>query len=133
MRTLILSLGVVALTATGADAKPPLRHVKSIDDAVFDVAIADQIRKKCPDISARLLRALALYQSVRTQARNLGYTDAEIEAYADSDVEKARLKAKGAAYFKVNGVVTSDPQSYCALGRKEIEKSSRIGSLLRVK
>ncbi len=133
MRNLILSLGVLVLTATGAVAKPPLRDVKSIDDAVFDVAVADQIRKKCPDISARMWQALTIYHSVRRQAQKLGYTDAEIDAYADSDAEKTRMKAKGAAYFEANGVVTSDPQSYCALGRKEIEKSSRIGSLLRVK
>ncbi|WP_299558014.1 DUF5333 domain-containing protein [uncultured Sulfitobacter sp.] len=133
MRKTILALSILALTATAVAAKPPLRDIKSIDDAVFDVAVADQIRKKCPDISARLLRALSMYQSVRTEARKLGYSDDEIEAYADSDAEKARMKARGAAYFKANGVVTSDPQSYCALGRKEIEKSSRIGSLLRVK
>jgi hypothetical protein len=124
---------VVALTATMAEAKPPLRDVKSIDDAVFDIAVADQIRKKCPDIAPRLIQAYSLYRATRAQAKALGYTDAEIEAYGDSDVEKARMRARGDVFFKANGVVASDPQTFCALGRAEIEKSSRIGSLLRTK
>ncbi|MEQ6248345.1 DUF5333 domain-containing protein [Sulfitobacter sp. HNIBRBA3233] len=133
MRHLAIILSVLALSTQPLAAKPALRDVKSIDDAVFDVAIANEIRKNCPDISARMFRALKLYSDVKSEARDLGYTKAEIDAYADSDVEKDRLRAKGAAYFKANGVVKDDPQSYCALGRKEIEKSSRIGSLLKVK
>ena len=64
---------------------------------------------------------------------DLSNSDAEIDAYIDSDAEKARMRARGAAFFKAKGVDTSDPQSYCALGREEIQKSSRIGSLLKAK
>ncbi|QUJ75043.1 DUF5333 domain-containing protein [Sulfitobacter albidus] len=133
MRHLMIATTVIALTAPAVAAKPALRDVASIDNAVFDVAVANEIRKNCPDISARMVRALRMYNDVKKEARKLGYTDAEIDAYADSDTEKARMKARGAAYFKANGVSESDPQSYCALGRSEIQKSSRIGSLLREK
>lgn len=133
MRKLVLTLSVLAISAGAVSAKQPLREVKSIDDAVFDVAMADKIRKECPDISARVIKAITLYRSVRSNARSLGYTNEEIEAYADSKQEKARMRAKGEAFLRANGVVASDPQSYCALGRKEIQKSSRIGSLLREK
>jgi hypothetical protein len=126
-------LCILAVSAGAVAAKPMLRDVKSVDDAVFDVAVADRIRKQCPDISARVFKALTLYQSLRAQARSLGFTDEEIDAYGDSDEEKARMRAKGEAYFRAHGVVASDPQSYCALGRKEIQKGSRIGSLLREK
>ncbi|MCX7566248.1 DUF5333 domain-containing protein [Sulfitobacter sp. F26169L] len=132
MRNLIITLFIV-MSAGGVSAKQNLRDVRAVDDAVFDVAVADEIRKKCPDISARVIKALSLYRSVRAHARSLGFTDDEIDAYADSDQEKARMRAKGEAYMNANGVVASDPQSYCALGRKEIQKSSRIGSLLRIK
>lgn len=133
MRHLILKLTLFALIATGAAAKQPLREIEAIDNAVFDVAMADEIRKQCPDIAPRLVRAYSLYRETRKLARDLGYSDEEIEAYGDSDIEKARMRSKGDAYLRANGVVASDPQSYCALGRKEIQKSSRIGSLLRIK
>lgn len=133
MRNLVLTLSILAMSAGSVTAKQPLREVSDIDDAVFDVAVANKIRKECPDISARLIKAVTLYRSVRSKARSLGYTDEEIEAYGDSKQEKARMRAKGEAYLRTNGVVASDPQSYCAVGRKEIQKSSRIGSLLREK
>lgn len=133
MRHLILVLSIIGLSAGTVQAKQKLRDVKMIDDAVFDVAVADKIRKECPDISARVIKALTLYRSVRSHARSLGYSNDEIEAYGDSDVEKARMRAKGEAYLRSHGVVASDPQSYCAVGRKEIQKSSRIGSLLKEK
>ena len=131
MRHLILTVSFFAVSAGAVAAKPPLREVARIDQAVFDVAVADQIRKKCPDIAPRVVKALSLYRGTRKHARELGYTDDEIEAYGDA--EKAWMRAKGEAYLRSNGVVTSDPQSYCALGRKEIQKASRIGSLLREK
>lgn len=122
MRHFILTLSFVALSTGAAFAKPPIRDVAQIDNAVFDVAVADQIRKKCPSIAPRVVQALSLYRATRKHARSLGYTDDEIEAYGDSKTEKARMRAKGEAYMRSNGVVTSDPQSYCALGRKEIQK-----------
>jgi len=133
MRHLLLPVTLLAVIAGGVAAKQPLRDVKVIDDAVFDVAVADQIRKKCPEIAPRLVQAFSLYRATRKQARDMGYTDAEIEAYGDSETEKTRMRAKGEAYLRANGVVASDAQSYCALGRKEIQKASRIGSLLRIK
>ncbi len=133
MRVLMIALLGASLSAAPAFANPPLRDVAAVDDALLDLGIADIIRKECPDISARMLKAVNYVWGVKAQARDLGYSEAEIEAYVDSDAEKARMRARGKAFFKAKGVDTSDPQSYCALGRAEIQKSSRIGSLLRAK
>ncbi len=123
----------LSLLAGPAMAKPPLREVAAIDDALFDLGVADRIRKNCPTISARMLRAIGYVRDLEQKARAMGYTKAEIDAYTDSDAEKDRLRAKAATFFRAKGVDTSDPQSYCALGLEEIQKSSRIGSLLRAK
>ena len=133
MRNVLTAILSVALLASPAAAKPALRDVPAVDDALLDLGLADQIRKECPDISARFLRAISYLNNIHQTARTLGYTEAEIDAYRKSPVEKARMKARGAAYLEANGVDTSDPQSYCTLGRAEIQKSSRIGSLLRAK
>ncbi|TMM54943.1 DUF5333 domain-containing protein [Sulfitobacter sabulilitoris] len=116
-----------------AAAKPPLRDVPQVDNGLFAVAVANEIRKTCPDISARMFTAWRFAQSLEAKAKAMGYTDAEIEAHLDSDAEKARMKARGAAYFKANGVSRGDPQGMCALGRAEIQKSSQIGALLKAK
>lgn len=133
MRPLLITAIGVSLMAAPVAAKPPLRDVTRIDNALLDLGIADRIRKNCPSISARLLKAVGYARGLEKEARALGYSKAEIEAYTDSDTEKTRMKARGAAFFKSKGVDTSDPQSYCALGMAEIQKGSRIGSLLRAK
>lgn len=130
LQAAIISLSVLASPVL---AKQPLNQVAAIDDALFDLGIADRIRKNCPTISARLFRALALVRELEQQARDLGYTQAEIDAYIDSDADKDRLRAKAVVFFEARGVDTSDPQSYCALGLEEIQKESRIGSVLRAK
>lgn len=133
MRHFLVTLSILALSAGVVSAKPALRDVSKVDDAVFDVAVADKIRKECPSIAPRLVEAYTLYRATRKYARSLGYSDDEIKAYGDSKAEKARMRAKGEAYLRAQGVVAGDPQSYCAVGRKEIQKSSRIGSLLKEK
>ncbi|WP_372993312.1 DUF5333 domain-containing protein [Sulfitobacter sp.] len=133
MRKVMIALISLSMLATPVAAKPPLRDVAAVDDALLYLGLADRIRNECPDISARMFRALGYLNDIQKTAKSLGYSDDEIDAYRKSDAEKARMKSRGAAYLKANGVDTSDPQSYCALGRAEIQKSSRIGSLLRAK
>ena len=133
MRPLMSALIALSLIATPLAAKPPLREVAEIDDALLDLGIADRIRDECPDISARMVRAVQYVRKLEKRARALGYSKDEIAAYTDSEAEKERMRARGAAFFAARGVDTSDPQSYCALGNAEIQKGSRIGSLLRAK
>jgi hypothetical protein len=130
MRALTMVL-MISLAAHTAQAKPPLRDVPEIDGALLDVGLADKIRKNCPDISARLVRALSFLTNLQSKAKAMGYTDAEIKAYRNSDAEKARLKAKGNAWLDARGIDQSVPGDWCRLGREEITKGSRIGYLLR--
>lgn len=131
MHRLMVALVAMSLSAAPAAAKPPLREVARIDDALLDLGIANLVRENCPTISARIVAAVFYVRRLQSEARELGYTDAEIEAYTKSDAEKARMRKRGDAIFVSRGVDTSDPQSYCEFGLAEIEKSSRIGSLLR--
>jgi hypothetical protein len=132
MFKVVIPAVVMTMIATTGVAKPALRDVSAVDDALLAVGLADEIRKQCPNISARYIKALRFVTGLRDKARNMGYSDAEIDAYRKSDAEKARLKAEGTAYLSANGVTVGNQQSYCALGRAEIKKSSQIGALLKV-
>ena len=68
---------------------------------------------------------------LRKRANQLGYSDAEIRNYVESDVEKDRMRAKGYRYLESEGVVKNNPETFCAFGRAEIAKSSAIGALLK--
>lgn len=131
MRAMTMTL-MFSLLAAPALAKPHLRDVPQIDGTILAVGIADEIRKNCPDISARVVQAYRVVSGLKATARGLGYSDAEIDAYRKSDTEKARLKDKRKAYLAQGGVNAGQPASYCQLGRTEIEKGGQIGALLRM-
>lgn len=120
----------LALMATPLAAKPSLRDVPRIDDGLFAVGLAHEIHKKCPTISARMLKGIGTLRALQSEARDLGYTDAEIRAHVDSRAEKQRLRARAADYMKQRGLGQT-PQDYCALGRAEIAQQTDIGALLR--
>ncbi|MEM6939829.1 MAG: DUF5333 domain-containing protein [Pseudomonadota bacterium] len=133
MKTLCAALLGMSLFTTSVLAKPPLRDVPAIDDAIFEIGVAHLIRENCASIEARQLKGVAMLLRLRREARDMGYSDAEIEAYTDSDADKARLRAKAATYFAARGVDPTQPEHYCQIGREEIAKASRIGSLLKAK
>ena len=133
LRTLALSLGIaLALPAGGAAANnlPSLRENKRVNDELFAAAVGDQIRRNCPSVHARMFYVLRKARELEAYAMSLGYTKAQIDAYVESDEEKARMRERRDRYLAENGVVRGDAESYCRLGRREIENRTFIGSLL---
>lgn len=129
MRILMIAT-LSAMLATSAMANPPLREVKSINDGLLQVGLADEIRKNCGSISGRIFKGIARLRAIHKSAQDMGYSKQEIETFVDSRAEKDRLKAQGRAYLKANGASLNDKPSMCALGRKEIAKNTAIGTLL---
>ena len=127
---LLAVFSVLALPAI-AEAKPPLREVKEIDNELYYIAIANEISEYCPSISGRRMKAIGVMWGLRNKANSLGYSDSEIRAFVDSDAEKDRMRAKGEAYLAQNGVSYDQPQSFCTLGNAEIKRNSAIGVYLR--
>lgn len=131
----ILIAGLLATSlissASVAQAKRPLEEVSSITDGLLWIGIADEIRKTCPSISARMFRAISRINAIQSEAKSLGYTKDEIDTFRKSKANKSELRRRGEAYLTANGVNLNDPDTYCTLGRAEISKSSQIGALLK--
>ncbi|MEP2532831.1 DUF5333 domain-containing protein [Shimia sp.] len=127
----IAAASLVFAGAASASAKPPLRDVREIDDKVYYALVAYEIGEQCDSISARKLKGINDLWALGRRAKALGYTEAEIKAYIRSDAEKARMRARGEAYMEYKGVSYDDPETFCVLGRAEIERNSAIGVYLR--
>lgn len=123
----------VTATAVQAEAKASLGTVTQVSNGILIVGIANEIRKKCPSIDPRLVKAYFFMNSLKSHAKKLGYSSTEIDAYLDNKEEEAKIKMRGEAYLIQNGITKDDPETYCALGRTEIKKSSQIGALLKAK
>jgi len=124
------ALAAVMAVPMAAAAKPALRDVKEIDDRMLWVALAIEISDRCESISPRTLKGLAYLYSLKNRAEALGYTEAEIKAYVDSDAEKARMRKRGEAYVRAQGLDPDSDADLCTLGKREIGKGSQIGAFL---
>ncbi|NNK79248.1 MAG: DUF5333 domain-containing protein, partial [Litoreibacter sp.] len=120
VRAALLAAGVMASVsagaASGASARVPLQEDPTIENGLVIVAIGDAIRDNCAAISPKFFRAYGFARRLYNRARKLGYAHDEIEAYLDSDADKARVRGKASAYLEKRGVVADDPKTYCTAG-----------------
>lgn len=129
MRAAIL---IATLFAAGAaQAKVPLSDVKPINDGLTAVAIADHIRVNCDNISARLVVAWRYIGQLEDQAKEMGYSEDEIEDFVTDKSEKKRVAGLAADYIRAHNAQPKDAKTLCALGRAEIAANSPLGQLLR--
>lgn len=122
-----------ALVTTSASALPPLRDVREIDDNMLWVALAIEISDRCDSISPRTLRGLSFLWQLKARASELGYSDDAIDAYVSSKAEKSRMRDRGEAYMRAQGLNPEKDRDLCKLGRREMKKGSQIGAFLKAK
>lgn len=133
MKFIIKPTLLLVFVSTGAvaNALPPLETNDRVHSEFLAAAIGDKIRKNCGSISPRIFRVLRKMNALEDYAHSLGYTDADIENMRKNPDAKAKLNAERDAYLAQNGVEMGNEESYCRLGRQEIEKNSLTGWLLR--
>ena len=126
---------VVALSnpAAAQEERPYLGDNKPLNDGLFAVLVADEIRKQCDDISGKVLKGISILWGLVQDAKELGYTDDEINAYRNSEEAKSALRTRGDVLMAENNVTYDDPETFCRWGREEIANGTLIGSLLRAK
>ena len=137
MKTRVISVLALVVTlaspVSAQDERPYLGDNKPLNDALFAILAADEIRNQCDNISGRVLKGLGMLWSLVGDAKDLGFTEEEITAYRNSDEAKAALRARGEALMAEKNVSNDDPDTFCRWGREEIADKSLIGSLLRAK
>lgn len=127
--------GLVALAIVSSaghlSAQTALKDVAKVRDGIIFTGMAYEISEECSSIDARLFRGLGYLQSLRQHARELGFSNAEIDAYIDDDAEKDRLEAIAREQLALLGVVPGEEATYCTVGRGQIASNTRVGWLLR--
>ena len=135
MRKTVLSfvgaLALIGFAASSGNAKPALKDVPQITEGLIATGIAYEISRVCDDIDARTLRGINFLWGLKQTARDMGYTEAEIDAFVDDKAEKAALEAEARKRLVEMGAVGGNTASYCAVGQAEIARQSAVGQLLR--
>ena len=133
MRNMVLVLAAMFLgltTLAMAQSRVPINKEEHINNSLVSAAVAEGIRQNCPSISARFIRALNKARELEKYALAQGYTEEEIKAFIGDKTEKKRIVKEATDYVVAHGVVAGDEETFCALGRAEIESGSLIGYLL---
>lgn len=126
-----LGLIILLVAPTLAWAKPHLRDVPRIKDGLVAIAMADTIRKQCPSINPRLVRAYQFLKSLEAYALRQGYSADEIDDFVNDKSEATRLLGLARASLISKGANYGSPDTFCAIGRKEIQNNSAVGNLLK--
>lgn len=129
----LLTLAIFVALAAPAEARVKLQDDKTIEDGLQVVAIAKLLYRGCDNITPRRIKAFSFARSLQSRARDLGYSDAEIDAYLDSDTDKARVKGKARAYLKARGVDFKTSAKLCSVGATEIRAETSVGQFLRLR
>ena len=130
---LVALMTLAALTTGAAEARVSLKDDATIESGLRTVAIGKMLYKGCEQISPRRIKAFSFARSLQSRARDLGYSDAEIDAYLDSDADKQRVKTKARAYLKAQGANFAKPSTLCGVGAAEIKGGTAVGQFLRLR
>ncbi len=125
---MVLATGAAAATATDYTA---IREDTHIHARLLAASKAYLIADTCPTIKERKFYLISQGLKLQSYARRLGYTNKEISAYVDDKTEQARFRAVAEPWVAAKGAVMGDADSYCAVGRAEIEMKTDVGAFLR--
>ncbi len=132
MKTPFLAIFLI-VSAAPALALAPLHQNQTVVNGFYNVGLADEVRKNCDQIDARLFRAFSYIKSIERYARKAGYSDGQIDEFVDNKAEKEKLRSRIRADLAKRGASPKTPEGYCTVGREEIAKGSAAGRLLRAK
>lgn len=131
-RLIAIAGAALALSVAGASAaQTPLHEEPTVREGFYAIGLADEVRRNCPQISPRLVRAYSLLKSLEGYALRSGYTDADIEALKDNDAAKEALRQQIRADMAARGAHPGNTAGYCRIGREEIARGSQAGRLLK--
>jgi len=127
----VLVFSLVAALPAQAEDWDRLRDDPAISEGLVVFAIARHIKNRCPDISARRLRALGFLNDLVGDATALGYSRDEIRDYVNNEAEQDRVRAIADERLLARGASPTMMAGYCTVGQEEIAAGSAIGRLLR--
>ena len=130
-KKIVLITVLATLMSAPVSARQPLNENPTVMNGFYQIGLADEVRKNCESISARMFRAWSYLRSLERYAKDEGYSEAEIEELVENRAEKEKLRAQIRADLKVRGASPKHPEGYCTVGREEIAKGSTAGRLLR--
>lgn len=139
-KSVLASVGIAIVLASPirADAMPQadvntaLRGNADIYNGLFTAALIKHIVDTCQDLQGpNRLQRVTFFMGLYNQARGMGFTRAQIEAFVDDKTEQQRLQGVVDGFLTQAGVDPSNTQAVCTYARAEMADRSALGRRLR--
>ncbi len=128
-----LLTGAASAAQTQSEINDALRAHTGIYNGLFTAAIIKHVTDTCPEIEPPgRARRVSFFLGLYNQARGLGYSRSEIQAFVEDKGEQDRMREVVRQHLLRAGV--SDPFSereICAYARNEIAQRTALGRQLR--
>ncbi len=129
--TALAAIGATATASASATDWSAMRADERVQRELLGASMAYIIDEQCPSIRLRRLRMVGYALSLSRHAKGLGYTSDEIETYVNDKDEQARFRALATERLLEKGAREGDAQSFCEVGRSEMEQETYVGSMLK--
>ncbi|WP_375261435.1 DUF5333 domain-containing protein [Palleronia sp.] len=130
MRPLIAAICLFAAGSQAASAQS-LAEDPTVRQGFYAIGLADEIRKNCPSITPRLVRAYTFLKSLESYALQSGYSEEDVEELKDNDVARSQLEEQIRSDLAARGATPGNAAGYCQVGREEMARGTAAGRLLR--
>lgn len=120
-----IPLGGLAAAQSALSTDPTVRN------GFYVLGFADEIRKNCPQIGPRLVRAYSYLKGLEQYARNAGYSQSQIDALLDDKSSKEALLRQIRSDLAARGAQPGDQAGHCKVGREEMARGTEAGRLLK--
>jgi len=124
-------LALVSCAALAAPAVANPANVARVTEGLIAAGMAIELAERCDDVRVRMVRGLNFLQGLKNHLSSLGYSNAEIEAFIDDDVEKDRLEGIARQRLVDLGATPGNAASHCSVARAQIAQGTQVGQLLR--
>ena len=129
IKTTLMAVGACVTLAAPASANPA--NVERVTEGLIAAGIAVELGDQCGSVSVRRLRGINFLFGLKRHLEDLGYSNAEIDAYIDNRTEKASLETIAQQRLNALGARSGDEETYCTVARTQIAQDTQIGRLLR--
>ncbi len=129
LKTTLQACATVAVLSAPAYANPA--NVDRVTEGLIAAGMAIELGDKCDRVSVRMIRGLNFLQGLKSHLQDLGYSNAEIDAYIENRSEKQRLETIARQRLNALGVRVDDGSTYCTVAQGQIAEGTQVGRLLR--
>ena len=127
MKSIILTIAAITAGSQAAAAQTPLLDDQTLRSGYHAFTLADELRRHCPTMTLRLVRAHSFVRDLEQKAAGAGFAGPDIAAAS------AILRDEVRSELSSRGAQPGNSAGFCTVGREEMARGTEAGRLLQAK